>query len=416
MAAAKASASLPIAGSTEADAVPTIPPRSGAPAASAAATKPIHPRAVVILAIASSFMRRCSLREARGTMTPGVNSLTDRARTPRPPAVRNPQLLSSFRPFLDAFEKLGADRTDLMRAAGLTKQDFEDPDAVVSDAACMALFGEAGRVCAVPNFGLRVAERIPIGTYPLLDYLVMTAENVGEVFSRLAKYLRVVGSPSVLSIHDQSDPVVVRLAPTSTFNAEFTLSLAVLDLRLETDGGFRPASLSLRHRPDDPEDFEKRVGCPIRFHAESDELAIPRSVWRLPMRRRDSVLHSVLQRQADEMLARLGSGDGTAAQLRRALVDRISGGDTSLTAVARSMGSSARTLQRRLDDEGTSYQEVLDGVRRDAAEQYLSSPTLSCAEVGYLLGFSEPAAFHRAFKRWRGVTPNEYRRRIRSKP
>ena len=343
-------------------------------------------------------------------MTGGVNSLTERA-TPRGgPSARNPQVLSGFRPFFDAFEKLGADRPDLMRAAGLTKEDFENPDTFLSDAACAAFFGEAARRCGSPNFGLRVAEQIPLGAFPLLDYLVMTSPTVGDGFHQLSRFLRLVGSPADLGIHDAGDPIRVRMAVCSPFNAEFTLALAVLHFRRETGGTFRAAALHLRHRPDNTAEVEERLGCSVRSGAEADELAIPRAAWRLPLRRRDSALHGVLASQAEEMLARTGPGEGASQRLRRALASRTSAGATDLATVARGLGVSPRTLQRRLEEEGTSYQELLDEVRGAAAESYLSDSTLSCAEVGYLLGFSEPAAFHRAFKRWRGVTPLDFRK------
>ncbi|HEY1249877.1 MAG TPA: helix-turn-helix domain-containing protein, partial [Thermoanaerobaculia bacterium] len=206
------------------------------------------------------------------------------------------------------------------------------------------------------------------------------------------------------------DPIVVRLAPTNPFTAEFTLALAVLDFRQEADGAFRAASLQFRHRPDDPSDFERVLGCPVRSGAESDALAVPRSSWRLPLRRRDSRLHALLAQQADERMALLGSDASVTAQLRRALAGVMPGGPVDLASVSRRVGTSPRTLQRRLEEEGTSYQDVLDGVRREAAEGYLAESRLSVGEVGYLLGFSEPAAFHRAFRRWTGKTPLEFRR------
>jgi AraC-like DNA-binding protein len=341
-------------------------------------------------------------------MTTGVNTLSDRA-TGRRTASANPQVLSGFRPFIDAFEALGCDRAGVLRAAGLTERDFGDPDAVVTDAACAAFFQEALRQRPIANFGLRVAEQIPIGAYPLLDYLVLTSESVGEGFRRLAKYLRLVGSRADLTLFEEGDPIAVRLAPCNPFNTEFTLSLSVLHFRRETNGGFGASRLCLRHRPEDPEDFEQRLGCPLRTACDTDELAVSRAVWRLPLRRRDSLLHGVLRTQADGMLARLGTDDRAVAQVRRALAGRLPG-DTTLAAVARLLGTSPRSLQRRLGEEGTSYQEVLDDVRRETAESYLRGSGLSCAEVGYLLGFSEPAAFTRAFKRWRGVTPLDWRR------
>jgi AraC-like DNA-binding protein len=349
-------------------------------------------------------------------MTGSVNSLTDRARTRRAATARNPQVLSGFRPLFDAFERLGCDRAGLMRAAGLTPGDLNDPDAILSDAACMAFFQEAGRQRPVPNFALRVAEQIPIGAYPLLDYLVMTSDTVGKGFDQLMRYLRLVGSPGELRIDDDGDPILVRLAICSPFTAEFTLSLAILHFRRETGGAFRAASLHFRHRPDDPADFERLLACPVHTGAEADALAIARAVWRLPLRRRDSVLHQVLTSQAEETLARRGSDGRVSTRLRRELSSAMSRGGVDLATLARRLGSSPRTLQRRLEEEGTTFQEVLDEVRSEAAEGYLADSSISCAEIGYLLGFSEPAAFHRAFRRWRGVTPREYRSRIRSAP
>ena len=346
-------------------------------------------------------------------MTAGVNSLIDRATGRRGARTPTPQMLSGFRPMLEAFEQIGCDRSGILRAAGLTERDFEDPDATIADASCAAFFCEALRQRPILNFGLRVAERIPIGAYPLLDYLILTSETVGEGFRRLAKYLRLVGSPADLSVHEKRDPVVVRLAPTNPFTAEFTLALAVLDFRKEAVGAFRAASLRFRHRPDDATDFERVLGCPVHAGAEADELAIPRSSWRLPLRRRDSTLHAILASQAEEQIVRLGSDERAAAQLRRTLSGAMPSGRVDLATAARRLGTSARTLQRRLEQEGTSFQDVLDDVRRETAEGYLTESRLSVGEVGYLLGFSEPAAFHRAFKRWTRVTPLEYRRGAR---
>ena len=128
------------------------------------------------------------------------------------------------------------------------------------------------------------------------------------------------------------------------------------------------------------------------------------------MRRRDSVLRSVLESHAKEILARLPEADDSVREIRRSLMARISQGDTEIESVARALATSSRSLQRRLAAAGTSFQEVLDATRRDVAGRYLEDRTLSVGEVAYLLGYSEPAAFHRAFKRWNGITPLEFRR------
>ena len=111
----------------------------------------------------------------------------------------------------------------------------------------------------------------------------------------------------------------------------------------------------------------------------------------------------------DSKHARLPAGDDVTLEIRRAIMSRIPQGETEIQSVARSLATSARSLQRRLSAAGTSYQELLDSTRREAATGYLQDRRLSIGEVAYLLGYSEPPAFHRAFKRWNGITPQEFR-------
>jgi AraC-like DNA-binding protein len=133
------------------------------------------------------------------------------------------------------------------------------------------------------------------------------------------------------------------------------------------------------------------------------------AAFRLPLSRRDSVLRKVLEARADELLAKLPQRAGLAAEVQRALAARVAGGDVRIEAVARDLATSGRTLQRRLSAEGVSYQELLDEARKEAAARYLSESVFAIGEVAYLVGYSEPAPFYRAFKRWYGVTPESFR-------
>jgi AraC-like DNA-binding protein len=99
--------------------------------------------------------------------------------------------------------------------------------------------------------------------------------------------------------------------------------------------------------------------------------------------------------------------------VRRALGSRIASGETRMSSIARQLGMSERTLQRRLAEEGASYQELLEEVRKAAAGRYLEESPLAIGEIAYLLGYSEPAAFHRAFRRWHATTPEDFRARSR---
>jgi len=188
----------------------------------------------------------------------------------------------------------------------------------------------------------------------------------------------------------------------------------VLHFREETENRFRAAYASFSHTPDDVAELERVLDCPVHTGAAWNGWALSRETWHLPLRRRDPVLGGLLQRQADEAIGRLPPMDGVALDVRRALASRIGGGDTRIQAVARTLATSARSLQRRLAAAGLSYQQLLDLARRDAAERYLADSALSIGEVGYLLGYSEPAAFNRAFRRWHHETPQAFRHRERS--
>jgi len=142
-------------------------------------------------------------------------------------------------------------------------------------------------------------------------------------------------------------------------------------------------------------------------------VVIEASICRLPMRRRDPILRKFLESQADAVLASTPVRPGVALDVQRALTSRIGEGATRMSAIARQLGMSERTLHRRLAEEGASYQELVEQVRKAAAGRYLDESTLAIGEIAYLLGYSEPAAFHRAFKRWYATTPEHFRARTR---
>jgi AraC-like DNA-binding protein len=345
-------------------------------------------------------------------MTLPANSLTSGA------SVRAPQSAPSesypaahLKVFVDALERLGHDVTPALDELALDRSGLTDPDALVPCSAIGTLIAHVSRERPVKNLPFLLAAEVPIGAYALLDYLVLTSETVADGHHQLARYFQLQRIPIDFEICEEEFPARVRMSsPGNPFGIEYSVCLDVLHFRRETEGRIDFAGVSLMHEPDDAAALERALGCPVHTRASWNGVAIPKASWRLPLKRRDPILRGLLERQASEALARISGDGGVADAARRVLAARIAGGDTGVDTVAKRLGMSARTLQRRLRAESTSYQRVLDGVRRNAAEGYLSDSTLSVAEVGYLLGFSEPAAFHRAFRRWRGTTPLEFRR------
>jgi AraC-like DNA-binding protein len=352
-------------------------------------------------------------------MTTRVKELTNRATSPAakaPPRAMQP--VSDLRAFLEAFGRLGYDMQELRQAVGLSLEQLSDPDALVPMSATPALFGRAMAVRPLKNLALRLALETPFGAFPLLDHLVATCETGGDALHQLARYFRLVCAPIEIEIREDEEPIRVVYRQTCvgpSFSVEYSTCLAVEHIRREADGRVDVVGVSFVHALEDRADFEKRLRCPVSAPADWNGFALTRASLKVPLRRRDASLHGLLESQADVVVSRQPRSGSASDELRRALAVRLARADEvqSIEILARQLAMSPRTLQRRLADEGSSYQEILGETRREAAERFLAESALSVAEVGYLLGYSEPAAFHRAFKRWHGVTPVEFRRRGR---
>ncbi len=342
-------------------------------------------------------------------MTAAANSLTKAATRRARKSAPFTTAAADVRTFVNGLEQLGHDGGALLAAAGVRGVDLHDPDARVPCDVIGALVAYAQRERFTPNIALAIAKVTPLGVYPLLDYLVVTSESVGAGLEQLARYLRLVGSPSTVEIHDAGGSIRVEVVAPSPLGCEFQAALIALHMRGETNGAFALEGVEFRHQPDDVAAFARELGCPVRGGAAWNGLRIGRDAWRLPLRRSDPMLRKFLERQADDMLARLPEQSGVALDVRRALASRVAAGDSRMSSIARQLGLSERTLHRRLAAEGVSYQDLLDAARKDAAGRYLKESTLSIGEIAYLLGYSEPASFHRAFKRWYRATPEAFR-------
>jgi AraC-like DNA-binding protein len=342
-------------------------------------------------------------------MTLDANRMTPGA-TPAPRTAVPLLASGTVRPLLDALERLGHDRASLISAAQLTRAELDDPDRQIPGTAYVTILERAMRERPRRNLALHVARVTPIGAFPLLDYLVLSSNTVGEGLRRLARYHRLIGSTAPVVLHEDEDPVRVVLDCRGLpFVVEFSVALALIHLRAESDGRALARWASFEHRPDDANEMAEALGCPVREAQSWSGYALSRETWALPMRRRDPVLVSVLERHADTVIAGVPELECAADRVRHALATGVAHGDMTIAAIARALATTPRTLQRRLASEGVSFQELLDAVRREMSERHLKERVLSISEIAFVLGYSEPAAFHRAFRRWHRLTPQAFR-------
>ena len=348
-------------------------------------------------------------------MTAGANPLTGHAT--RPPQAAPPSTPAiQVRAWVDALEGLGYDTAGLLEAVGLGPADLLDPDSAIPCATCGAFIERAQRTRPLRNFWSRLGAATTGTAFPLLDYLVSTTNDVGNAIKQMSRYLRLVAAPVTIDIREDEDPIraVYLMEPWApAASVEYALAFHARRLQEEAEKGATFAYASVTHQPDDVGEVECLLECPVRAGQSWAGFALTRDAWRTPLRRRDPVLRALLETHANAALSRSRQADSVTLDVRRALAARLSRGQTDIETVARELGTSVRTLQRRLSATGLSYQDLLDTVRRETAESRIGDTSLSIGEVAYLVGFSEPAAFHRAFKRWTGITPQAFRHRLR---
>ena len=351
-------------------------------------------------------------------MTVGAKALTSRATSLHGTRV---ETVSAWgvAVVLDGLARLGYDADALASAAGVRLADLQNPDAVLPCTVYGEILERAQKKRFTPNIGLRVGACMPIGSYSLLDYLILTSPDVEAGLHQLARYFALVSNPLRVEFSQAGgeETGAMRVAFVGSalpFTAEMTIALMVLHFKRETEGRFAAAGAWFTHQPDDLRECERVLGCRVEARARWNGVVVPAASRHLPLRRRDAVLRSVLERQADEIIARLPRDQSAVTDVRRAFESRMGRGATGIQDVARSLAMSPRTLQRRLAHEGSSYQDVLEQWRKEAAQRHLSESKLAVCEVAFLLDYSEPAPFHRAFKRWFGMTPHAFRHRSSS--
>src|SRR5262245_3499502 len=329
-------------------------------------------------------------------------------------------LTVSSRALIAACARLGLDTEALLRSVGIRRETLEDPDARLEAAQAGALWAKAYELSGDPVLSLHAAEACPIGAYKVIDFMAANAATVGEAFRYAARYFKLINTAIMLPIDESSDPVTFDIVDDSGPRgvsrpfAEYCFAAFVLHCRAATGVHFRLRLLTFVHAtPPSVAEHERIFGCPVRFEAQHNRLLIDQEVWRTPSKRGNPGVLQVLAQHADLLVQKLPSGPDLVERTRRVIGARVRGGDSSLESVARELGTSGRSLQRHLNELGFSYHALADEVRAATARLYLAQPDIAITEIAYLLGFSDPSTFNRAFRRWTGSSPSQSRALLR---
>jgi AraC-like DNA-binding protein len=322
---------------------------------------------------------------------------------------------------LDYFEQRGEDPVNVF-GDGLVKHIRLGAAAErLSISQWQDMLQDAARHLSDPAFPLRLAATIKPRHLGMLGFLLMSCDTLGAAAITLQRYEQLLDSVNAADFNvEECRCTLTWRALIDNPPADFIMLSMALWVQQARWLAERPDLVcDVSFTFDEPESadvracFDATFGGLVQFNKGINQMSMPLSNLSLPVAQRDKHVHESLKQQAEvDLLALLGQDHGFLPHLESVLAEQLPLGDVTLVHVARALRVAPRTLQTRLEQHGVTYREVLERVRCKLAERHLRNPVMTLADVAASLGFADQSSFQHAFKRWTGVAPGDYRRRL----
>ncbi len=311
----------------------------------------------------------------------------------------------------------GVETRDLVEGLGLAPDGPIDPAQMVSSTHYYEFFAAlAERDPGGLQLPLRIGAAMRCDEFGAFGLAWKSAPDLYGSYVRSERYGRVLGNAESYSLEQSAEGVFYRLQKAGDGNLgmllsnEASLSAVVAISQEVSTAPFIPQAVFFKHSPrGDPSVYAAHFGCPVHFESGRDALLVSEESLAAPNKLGDETIAKFFDHHLEQELARLADVNSLEKRVRLAVAQLLSEGVPTLSLIASKLGMSARTLQRRLSDQGQSFQKLVDLARQELAQQLLRDTNYSLAEVAFLTGFAEQSGFTRAFKRWAGQTPRSYR-------
>jgi AraC-like DNA-binding protein len=325
--------------------------------------------------------------------------------------------LNAFRGLPDVLADFNVPSEPILRAAGLTRQDLEDPERSAPFPDVDRLISLCVRRTKCPHFGLLLGQYVNLLSFGIAGRLARNAPSVGAALQDLAAHFVLHdsgGVPSV-AIHNDTATLTYGMHTAGVRNADQVYDQSVVSMmnvmRQLCGAGWKPDAILLpRKRPVDMRPYREILGASLRFDAVQAAVLFPAFWLARPVVDADPLLHMVLQDRASAELT--GQGPMLHGDVRRTIRLLLLSRQCSRADVAKRLGIHPRTLGRRLQESGTTFQALLDDMRAQMAKQLLLDTRLPVARIAAAVGYEDPTIFTRAFARWTGLTPSEFRVKV----
>ena len=311
--------------------------------------------------------------------------------------------------------ELAIDPAPLLGELGIAPGTLEDPDARVPVAALHAAWDAVVARTPRDDGALLGAQRYAPGDYGLVGFVAMSSATLGDALDQLVRYIGLWTDEPAFARDGATVRAVYRHrfpdSPGKRIATEAAFAEIVQGARSLTRRRTVPQAVRFAHRaPREVSAHEAFFSCAVEFGATENALAFQVDDLTVPLPQADAQLSAFLRGAASQALAKRDvQPTSPIDQARSIIAEELARGAPTIDVVARRMATSARTLRRRLDENDTSFREVLDATRAELARSYVRDRRMPLAEVAFMLGFSEVSTFHRAFKRWTKMTPAAWR-------
>lgn len=324
---------------------------------------------------------------------------------------------------LDYLERHGVASAALLERAQLSSQLLAQRDQRIAASTYLELLGLGVQLSGDDCLGLHLGEAVRPGYYGVLGYLIMSCATLADALHRQARYAALVGNLGRVDLADEPpreglEPQVAHswqplLAQQQRQLSEETLAAWVTFGHWISGLDIPPTEVRFQHpAPTDTTEHQRIFRCPVLFGQADNALVFPKRLLSTPLGQADAQVRLMLDAYADRLLGEIQQGHSVLDRARLELARQLPEAGADLGLIAAHLALSPRTLQRRLREAGLSFNQLVDETRQQLVLHYLRDPALELAEISFLVGFSEPGSLARAFRRWTGQSPGEYRRHL----
>ena len=313
-------------------------------------------------------------------------------------------------------EELGVCRADVLRQAGLPAGLFDQERILVSTEELFALYRGLAEVSRDPGIGLKLGTEQRLERYDPIAIAAVLARSLRDALERLARYKRLT-CPEDIHLAERGDECGVQFQWLLAEEMEPPLLVDICFawmVSIARRGIGAPVSakrLELRGAARNRQMYESHFGCPVKFGARQNTIVFDRADLDRPFLTHNADLFATVAPQLEAELSRALASKAIGEQVKGVLKREMAGRRPGINDVARELRLSSRSLQRKLVEEGATFQQLMQESRRELARHYLLHSSLELKETAYLLGYEDPHSFFRAFQDWEGSSPGEWRAR-----